>query len=119
MMKIISREAQTIPISTYTELMNHMVESARRGNIIEKLQICLKKKSQEMKDMKRKLRYYKNVQSPRSVVKGGGDEESESKQNDKQELDPRVSSFVPNRKNGGGVLHTVVMGCVRWSVEKK
>lgn len=73
--------------------MNHMVESSRQKDVIERLQSCLKQKSQEIRDMRRKLHYYDRVRGSKVVTKN---KESESQRKDKEELDhtevdPRVS----------------------------
>lgn len=50
----------------YAELLNHMVESFRRKDVIEKLKSCLETKSGEIKELKRKIRFYESIRTNNS-----------------------------------------------------
>lgn len=78
-------------MTTYAKLMNHMVEAARQKDIIAKLKTLLIKKSQEIKGMRRQLQHHNSVRNPLGFIENGVNEESESEQNDTQEIDQRVS----------------------------
>lgn len=70
------------------KLMNHMVESARQKDVIEKLQCCLKQKSIEIKAIKRKLQNCDNARDPTSVVEDGT--KNENTPNDEKDQGPKV-----------------------------
>lgn len=93
--------------------MNHMVESSRQKDVIQKLKSCLKQKSQEIRRMKGKLHYYDRVRDSKGMTEN---KESESQIIDKEELDRRVSRIYcrVSLKNGGGRWRSIVQKCKKY-----
>lgn len=75
-----------------------MVESARRKDIIDKLQYSLKQKTIKINEMRRELIFY-TKKSDSQLVENTTVEENEFQQTDEKEQDPQVRSIV-NIVNG-------------------